>query len=314
MQDKAFLFPGQGSQTPGMAVGFMENSATKALFEQANDILGFDLKALMRDGPAEELTKTENAQPALLLAGYAAAMYIKSQNKDLAPSSIATGHSLGLYTAALAAGSYDLAFALKLVHTRGEAMAQASTGAAKGGMVAVLGLEIDQAESVAADCEVNVANDNSPGQQILSGPLKNLEKVEALAKKAGAKRVITLPVSGPFHTKAMQPAVDAVKALLVANPVKAPKVPLVANTSPMFINNAEALQGELVGQTAVRVRWREAVGFMADNGVSQTIELGVGNVLTGLVKRIDPRITAVALTSPDEIDEWLKKADTASAA
>ena len=311
MQDKAFLFPGQGSQAPGMAVGFMDNATTKALFEQANDVLGFDLKALMKDGPAEELTKTENAQPALLLAGYAAAMYLKSQNKDLAPSSIGTGHSLGLYTAALAAGCFELPFALKLVRTRGEAMARA---AKDGGMVAVLGLEAEQAEQVAADCEVSVANDNAPGQQILSGPLKNLDKVEAAAKKAGAKRVMKLPVSGPFHTKAMQPAVDEVKALLVANPPKAPRVPLVANTSPMFINNAEALMGELVGQTAARVRWREAVGFMADNGVTQTIELGCGNVLTGLVKRIDPRLTAVALTSPDEIDQWLESMDTDSSA
>jgi [acyl-carrier-protein] S-malonyltransferase len=294
-----------------MAAGFMENGATKALFEQANDVLGFDLKALMKDGPAQELTKTENAQPALLLAGYAAAMYIKSQDKNLAPGSVATGHSLGLYTAALAAGSFDFPFALKLVRTRGEAMRDASND---GGMVAVLGLELDQAEAVAADCGVSLANDNAPGQQILSGPLKNLEKVEAAAKKAGAKRVVKLPVSGPFHTKAMQPAVEQVKALLLANSPKAPKVPLVANTSPMFINNAEALMGELVGQTAARVRWREAVGFMADNGVTQTIELGAGSVLTGLVKRIDPRLTAVALTSPDEIDQWLENLQNAASA
>jgi [acyl-carrier-protein] S-malonyltransferase len=311
MQDKAFLFPGQGSQAPGMAVGFMDNSVTRALFEQANDTLGFDLKALMKDGPADELTRTENAQPALLLAGYAAAMYLKSQSQELAPTSVATGHSLGLYTAALAAGSFDFPFALKLVRTRGEAMRDAS---ADGGMVALLGLELDQAEALAADCGVSLANDNAPGQQILSGPLENLDRVEAAAKKAGAKRVLKLPVSGPFHTKAMQPAVEQVKALLVANPPKAPKVPLVANTSPMFINNAEALMGELVGQTAARVRWREAVGFMADNGVTRTIELGAGSVLTGLAKRIDPRLTAVALTSPDEIDQWLESLQNAASA
>ncbi|HEX2858618.1 MAG TPA: ACP S-malonyltransferase [Alphaproteobacteria bacterium] len=302
MQNTAFLFPGQGSQTPGMAAAFAQHPTTKALFQQADDVLGFKLSALMADGPAEELTKTENAQPALLVAGYAAAAYVGSLKKDLAPKSIATGHSLGLYTAALAAGSYDFEFGLKLVRARGLAMSKAASG----GMLAVLGLEIEQAEAVAADAEVSVANDNSPGQQILSGPGKNLEKAAELAKKAGAKKTIVLPVSGPFHTRAMQPAVDEVKAMLVANPIKAPKVPLVANTSPMFINNAEALTGELVGQIAARIRWREAVGFMADNGVTTAIELGVGSVLCGLVKRCDPRISCISLTSPEEVDTWLE--------
>jgi [acyl-carrier-protein] S-malonyltransferase len=303
MQPLALLFPGQGSQHPGMAAGFRSHPATRELFQQADDTLGFALSKLMQNGPADELTQTQNAQPALLLAGYAALTYLTSQHPGIPTSfAVATGHSLGFYTAALAAGALDFPFALQLVRARGQAMGQVTGG----GMSAILGLDLAPAGSIATQTNTTLANDNAPGQHIFSGPLAALAQAEAAAKAAGAKRVLRLPVSGPFHTPAMAPAAQAVAQLLAATPPQPPHIPLIANTAPSFITTGPALAAELTAQITARIRWREAMVFLADQGVTRCLELGAGKVLTGLAPRGDARLTCAALTGPDEIDRWLE--------
>ena len=304
---KAFLFPGQGSQTVGMAAGFMEEPCTKALFELADDTLGVHLTRLMREGDEDELRLTHNAQPALLLAGFVAAHYLtynlKKPIQDIV--TYVSGHSLGEYTAVAVAGGMDLPTALKLVRLRGEAMTRA-VPAGQGGMAAVMGLDVATLAPLAAKAGVYVANDNGGGQVILSGPLEALAVAEDVAKAGGAKRVVRLNVAGPFHTPAMQPAAEAVAAFLKSNPLKELAVPVVMNATAVAAQGADEVGGNLVAQITSPVRWRESMGYVANQGVTQVVELGVGKVLTGLAPRCDARLVAVALDSPRAVDAWLE--------
>ncbi len=306
MQTTALIFPGQGSQTPGMATAFMSHPHTRDLFEEADEALGFHLSRLMKDGPAEELTLTQNAQPALLVAGLAALRYLRMQTgkpvEDLCAAT--AGHSLGEYTAVAAAGGLSLPLAVQLVRLRGQAMARA-VPAGQGSMSAILGLEVAQLEPIAAATGTTIANDNSPGQLILAGPVGALEQAEAQAKAAGAKRALRLNVSGPFHTAAMQPAASEVSDFLKSHPLAPLSVPVYANATTRPEADPAAVTANLISQITGRVRWREVMVAMADAGITTVLELGTGKVLTGLAPRCDARLTGHSLTTPDEVDAWL---------
>ncbi|MCP5404662.1 MAG: ACP S-malonyltransferase [Pseudomonadaceae bacterium] len=304
---KAFVFPGQGSQQVGMAAGFMAHAATRELFEQADDALGMHLARLMREGSEEELRATHNAQPALLLAGYAAARYVVGQSGKALPelAGAVAGHSLGEYTAVCVAGGMGLVEALQCVRLRGEAMTRA-VPQGQGGMCAVLGLEKEVLAPLAAAHGVTVANDNAPGQLILSGPLDGLAAAEVAAKEAGAKRVLRLNVAGPFHTAAMQPAAEAVAAFLAAHPLAELAVPCTMNATAAATRAPQEVAGNLVAQITSPVRWRESMAALAEVGVTQVVELGCGKVLTGLAPRCDARLAVVALDGPETADAWLE--------
>lgn len=304
---RILVFPGQGSQSVGMAAGFMQHAATRELFELADDTLGLHLSRLMREGPDDDLRATHNAQPALLLAGYAAAHYLLTQLGKPLPdvAAMVAGHSLGEYTAVAVAGGMGLPAALRLVRLRGETMTRA-VPQGQGGMSAVLGLDVATLQPLAAAHGMTVANDNAPGQLILSGPLDGLEHTETAARQAGAKRVLRLNVAGPFHTAAMQPAADAVRDSLAANPLQPLAVPCLMNATAAPATTADEVAANLIAQITAPVRWREIMGHAAEAGVTKVLELGSGKVLAGLASRCDSRLAAVSLDSPATIDAWLE--------
>jgi [acyl-carrier-protein] S-malonyltransferase len=278
-----WVFPGQGSQTVGMAADLWMEPALKATFEEASDALGQNVVALMRDGPQEVLTRTENAQPALLVAGVAAARW-RQHTRDGEQPVAAAGHSLGEYTAACVAGALDFADAVRLVQARGRAMAAVGQRV-PGGMSAVLGLEFDALEAVAAAHGVVLANDNAAGQGVLSGPLAALDAAEAAAKAAGAKRVVRLPVSGAFHSPSMAPVAEDMAARLAELAVHDPQVPVLSNASALPMLTAEDVRTGLVAQIVGRVRWREINMLLKNAEVGPVLELGPGRVLSNLAQR-----------------------------
>lgn len=289
-----------------MGKEFAEDAASRALFERADDALGLGLTKLMWGEDAEGLTRTENAQPALLVCGLVALDYLQRQAgkgvTDMA--AFVAGHSLGEYTAVAAAGGMDFDNAVKLVRLRGEAMLRSG---AEGGMSAILGLEPEVADKVAAEAGVVFANDNSAGQAIFSGALTQLEKAEEAAKAAGAKRALRLNVAGPFHTPMMQPAADEVAAYLQANPLADLQVACVMNASAQAKTGAGDVAAGLVAQVTGRVRWRESMQLVAEQGVTQVVELGVGKVLSGLAGRCDARLQGVSLQNRAEVDGFLRQ-------
>lgn len=304
MKKLSFVFPGQGSQVPGMGKDFAEEAFAKELFEQADDALGFGLTKLIWGEDAAALTQTENAQPALLVTGLVALEYLKRQSgknvSDLA--AFVAGHSLGEYTAVAAAGGMDFEAAVKLVRLRGEAMRDCGE---EGSMSAILGLDPEAADKVAREAGVVFANDNGPGQAIFSGPVAALEKAEEAAKAAGAKRALRLNVSGPFHTPVMTGAAGEVHDFLKSYPLRDLDVPCVMNVRAAGVRKADEVAEGLVAQVTGRVRWRESMIFMAEQGVEQVVELGVGKVLTGMASRCDARLAGVSLSSRAEVDAWL---------
>jgi [acyl-carrier-protein] S-malonyltransferase len=304
MKKRVFVFPGQGSQVVGMGADFRHDAAGRALFEAADEAIGFNLSRLMLEGPAEELTLTQNAQPALLVTGLAALDYLLRQaGKPVAEmASFVAGHSLGEYTAVAAAGGLSLDDAVRLVRVRGMAMSKAEGG----GMSAILGLEPAIAEKVAAQNGVVLANDNAVGQVIFSGPLDALTKAEEAAKVAGAKRCLRLNVSGPFHTPAMRGAAEAVRDELAQMGVKDLQVGCMMNASAKVEMQSAVVAEGLVAQVTGRIRWREGMMALAEMGVEEVVELGVGKVLSGLASRCDARLTGVSLDSRAAVDAWLE--------
>lgn len=305
MKNICFVFPGQGSQTVGMGQDLLHDGHAKAVLQEAEEALKFNLGKLMLEGPAEELTLTQNAQPALLVCGLMAFSYLTKQ-AGLGIEGLAghvAGHSLGEYTAVAAAGGMGFATAAQLVRLRGEAMVR---GGGTGGMSAILGLEPEVADKVAAENGVVFANDNAVGQAIFSGPLDKLALAEEAAKAAGAKRALRLNVSGPFHTPVMRGAAEEVGAFLAAHPLADLKVPCVMNLSAEPVREARAVAAGLVAQVTGRVRWREGMVHLANTGVTQVVELGVGKVLAGLAGRCDGRLSGVSLDSRVSIDAWLE--------
>lgn len=305
MKSMCFVFPGQGSQTVGMGQDFAADSACRELFERADEALKFNLSKLMWEGDPAALTQTQNAQPALLVCGLAALAYLGKQSGKALPelTGYVAGHSLGEYTAVAAAGGMGLEAAVQCVRLRGEAMVR---GGAEGGMSAILGLDPETADKIAADNGVVFANDNAAGQAIFSGPVEALAKAEDAAKAAGAKRALRLNVAGPFHTPVMAGAAGEVADFLKANPLTKLAVPCMMNASAELRDEANAVAEGLVAQVTSRVRWREGMIALADKGVEQVVEFGVGKVLSGLASRCDARLAGASLASRAEVDAWLE--------
>jgi len=285
----AFIFPGQGSQAVGMGQEFVSNSQeSKAFYESADKTLGFDLSKLMLEGPAEELTLTYHAQPALLTTGVMVAEKLRAAG--ITPN-FAAGHSLGEYGALVIAGVLSFEDAVAIVHKRGLFMNEA-VPAGQGAMAAILGMELDAlhavTEQVTAEGDVvQVANVNCPGQIVISGTKAGVEKASVAAKEAGAKRAIPLVVSGPFHSELMRPSSAQLQATLADITLSAPQIPVIGNVNAKELLDVPAIQQELVEQVYSAVQWEASVREMIAQGVDVFIECGPGKVLSGLVKKID---------------------------
>jgi [acyl-carrier-protein] S-malonyltransferase len=300
----AWLFPGQGSQTVGMAMAWAgRSSAAAAAVTEATDVLGFDLASLMRQGPADELDRTDNAQPAILAASVA---IMRAARDTLGIPQFVAGHSMGEYSALVAAGSLEYATALRLVRRRGELMREAGDRT-PGGMAAILGLGDAAVEEV---CErvggVQVANYNAPGQVVISGTYEGVARATDALRAAGAKRVVPLAVSIAAHSALMAPAAEAFAAEVAAAPIAAADPPLVANTTALPATSPADIATELAASLQQPVRWTESVRWMAASGVTAFVEIGPGSVLTALVKRIlrdgdESVATAVSLAEPAEV-------------
>jgi [acyl-carrier-protein] S-malonyltransferase len=301
----AFQFPGQGSQAIGMGADLADAyPEARALFDEADDVLGFELSRLCWEGPEEKLRATENAQPALLTHGVAAARVLVSLG--VAPAA-AAGHSLGEFTAHVAAGSLEFADAVRLVRVRGEAMAAAGRARA-GTMAAIVGLDETRVEGLCEEArgqgEVLVAaNYNSPGQIVISGSVDAVRRVVAGAKEHGARMAIELQVSGAFHSPLMAPAVEALREALDAVEVRPASIPVVANVNARPVSDAAAIRERLVEQVSGAVRWTECVLALRDMGVRKLVEPGPGHVLTGLVKRIDRSLEGHVAGTGHQIEE-----------
>ena len=309
---RAFLFPGQGSQAVGMGVALSAASrAARDVFEQVDEALGQNLFRLMRDGPDDELRLTENAQPAIMANSMAAfAALTREGHVDLAKAAqFVAGHSLGEYSALCAAGSFDLGTTAKLLKLRGQAM-QAAVPVGVGAMAALLGADVELAQRIAdaaAQGEVcTVANDNDPGQVVLSGHKGAIDRAIELAKEMGAKRAVSLPVSAPFHCPLMQPAADAMQDALSYIVVEKPAVPIYANVTAAPETDPDKIRGLLVDQVTGMVRWRESVVAMADAGIDEFIELG-GKVLGPMVKRTAPDVQAKSVVTIADIEALAKE-------
>jgi [acyl-carrier-protein] S-malonyltransferase len=303
----AFVFPGQGSQAVGMGKALADNFVSaRNVFAEVDDALGEKLTAIMWDGPADRLTLTENAQPALMAVSLAAMRVLEAEaGLDLArDAAFVAGHSLGEYSALAAAGSLTVADTARLLRIRGKAM-QAAVPVGAGAMAALIGLEFEAACAVAAEAAqgevAQAANDNGGGQVVVSGNKAAVERAIEIAKAKGAKRAMLLPVSAPFHCALMQPAADAMAEALAKVTVKAPAVPLVANVLARAVTDPAEIVKSLIVQVTGTVRWRECVAYMAANGVTSFYEVGAGKVLSGLVKRIAEGATGTAIGAPDDV-------------
>lgn len=306
----AFLFPGQGSQAVGMGKSLAEAfPVARSVFDEVDAALSQKLSLLMWEGPAEELTLTANAQPALLAVSLAVVRVLESEaGLDLKrDAAFVAGHSLGEYSALAAAGTFSIADAARLLRIRGDAM-QKAVPAGQGAMAALLGAELELAReiaSAAAEGEVcEAANDNGGGQVVLSGAKAAIDRAIALAGERGVKRAMLLPVSAPFHCALMQPAAEAMREALATVTMQAPVVPVMANVGAAPLSDPDAIRASLVAQVTGTVRWRECVQAMAAAGVTDFVELGSGKVLAGLVKRIAAGTTQLSIGTADDIAAW----------
>ena len=307
----AFVFPGQGSQAVGMGQALSEASAeARYVFQEIDDALEQKLSKLMFEGPEDELTLTENAQPALMAVSMAALRVLEIDGGiNLAEKArFVAGHSLGEYSALAAAGVFSIADTARLLKTRGRAM-QDAVPVGKGAMAALLGLDLDTTRSVAEEASGEgvcmVANDNAPGQVVISGETAAVEKAMELAKVKGAKRAILLPVSAPFHCSMMAPAADVMRDALAGVNMNDPVVPLVANVRASMVADADTIRDLLVEQVTSMVRWTESVTFMKEQGVETLVEIGAGKVLSGLVRRIDRDLNALNVGTPEDVENVL---------
>jgi [acyl-carrier-protein] S-malonyltransferase len=309
---RAFLFPGQGSQSVGMGAALSEASrAARDVFEQVDEALGQNLFRLMRDGPDDELRLTENAQPAIMANAIAvfAALTREGNVELLKAAQFVAGHSLGEYSALCAAGSFDLATTAKLLKLRGQAM-QAAVPVGVGAMAALLGADVELAQRIAdaaAQGEVcTVANDNDPSQVVLSGHKGAIDRAIEMAKDMGAKRAVSLPVSAPFHCPLMQPAAEAMQDALSYVVLEDPAVPVYANVTAAPETDPDRIRSLLVDQVTGMVRWRESVAAMAEAGVGEFIELG-GKVLGPMVKRTAPEVKVTSVVTIEDLEALAKQ-------
>lgn len=302
---RAFVFPGQGAQTIGMGRDLAAAyPAAQAVFDEVDEALGEKLSSLIWEGEQETLTLTANAQPALMATSLAALRALESEGVSLSDVSYVAGHSLGEYSALAAAGAISIADTAKLLRTRGAAM-QEAVPVGIGAMAALLGLDFATVQEVAAEAaegEVcQAANDNDPGQVVVSGHKAAVERACEIAKARGARRAMLLPVSAPFHCALMQPAADVMAQALADVTITAPKLPLVANVRAESVTDPDVIRALLVEQVTGSVRWRESVAYMADQGVESIYEIGAGKALCGMIRRIAKQITTKAVGTPDDV-------------
>jgi [acyl-carrier-protein] S-malonyltransferase len=304
----AFVFPGQGSQVVGMGRALAQAyPAAQQVFDEVDDALGERLSVVIWDGPADRLMLTENAQPALMAVSLAVMRVLEAEAglNLVRDATFVAGHSLGEYSALAAAGAFTIADTTRLLRIRGRAMQQA-VPVGVGAMAALLGLEFDVVQAVAADAAqgqvCQAANDNGAGQVVVSGDKSAVERAVEIAKQRGAKRAMMLPVSAPFHCALMQPAADVMAAALAEVTIRKPALPLVANVAASAVTDPAEIARRLVEQVTGTVRWRECVAYMAAQGVTQFYEIGAGKVLSGLVKRIASGAAGTAIGTPEDID------------
>ncbi len=309
---RSLVFPGQGSQQVGMGKALNDAFVeSREVFQEVDDALGQKLSTMMFEGTVDDLKLTENAQPALMAVSMAVVRVLDKQGGFRLPEAarFVAGHSLGEYSALCAAGSLTLSDTARLLRLRGKAMQQA-VPVGIGAMAALIGVDMNVAEEIAAAAaqgEVcTAANDNAPGQVVVSGHVAAVDRAMTIAAERGFKRSVKLPVSAPFHCPLMQPAADAMQAALAKITIKAPCVPVVANVTAEANSEVDSIRDLLVKQVTGAVRWRESVLYMKAHGVEQLVECGAGSVLAGLTKRIDKEVTALSLHTPEEIDNFLK--------
>lgn len=312
----AFIFPGQGSQAIGMGKSFAEAfSIAREVFQEVDDALSQPLFKLMQEGPDAELTSTENAQPAIMAVSLAAFRVLeKETGLKIADAACVAGHSLGEYSALTAAGTFSIADAARLLRIRGNAMQQA-VPAGKGGMVAIIGPEFEAVEEIVREARmrgmgevIEIANQNSTNQTVISGSARGMEIAIEVAKEKGAKRALPLPVSAPFHCSMMAPAAEKMRAALAQASMHNPAVPVVANVTADYVSDAGVIRQLLVEQVTGMVRWVDSIETMKARGITKVIEIGHGNVLTGLIKRIAPEIACVNIASPVDLESYAKAA------
>lgn len=308
---RALVFPGQGSQAVGMGKALADASATaRAVFQEVDEALGQSLFKLMAEGPEDQLTLTENAQPAIMAHAMAVMRILEEEggHKLADIASHVAGHSLGEYTALCAAGALQLSETARLLKKRGQAM-QAAVPVGVGAMAALLGLDLADVQEVAQEAAqgeiCQAANDNAPGQVVVSGHKAAVERALEIAKAKGGKRAVLLPVSAPFHCALMQPAADVMAEALAGADIRNPFVPVVANVTAGPVSDADVIRRLLVEQVTGMVRWRESVQAMAGLGVSQFVEMG-GKVLGPMIKRIEKDATPTSLMSMEDIEAFAK--------
>lgn len=311
MQKTAFLFPGQGSQTVGMGQALAASSPqARARLTMIDEALGESLSSLMADGPLDELTLTRNAQPALFASSVAvlAALEAASGKPVSALAHFVAGHSLGEYSALAAAGTLEIQDAAHLLRLRGDSM-QKAVPVGAGAMAALLGADLELADAIVAESSdaglVQIANDNAPGQIVVSGSLAGVEKAMAVAKEKGVRRALKLPVSAPFHCDLMAPAAQEMAAALATASMKDAAMPVICNISASGETSASALRQNLVAQVTGRVRWRETLLELHSKGVTRFVEVGTGKVLSGLVKRTLEGVESYSLETYEDIESFL---------
>ena len=299
----AFIFPGQGAQAVGMgADAYLGSAAARAVFDEADLVLGIPLSRLILDGPADELVRSLNAQPAILCVSVALLRAAEERLGESMPEpAFAAGHSVGEYAALVAAGALSFAEALRLVRTRGELM-QSACEATPSGMAALIGLTLESAQQACEETGAQVANVNSAEQIVIGGPNEGLGRAISNAKQAGARRAIPLEVAGAFHTEVMRPAQEGMARFLAEAALTGSALPVVANTTAQPVESAEDIRAELVSQLCGCVYWQQSVELMAARGVDRFIEFGPGKVLTGLSRRIVTNIEALAVPDLDAVN------------
>ena len=311
--NRIFIFPGQGSQKIGMGKELADAfSAAREVFQEVDDALSQKLSRLMWEGPEADLILTENAQPAIMAASLAVVRILeKDMGLDIGKhAQMVAGHSLGEYSALCADGCFTLAETARLLKTRGQAM-QSAVPAGEGGMTALIGADIEQAEDVAKEASAAggtcvVANDNAPGQVVISGTLDALARVPDIAKAHGIKRALPLSVSAPFHSPLMQPAAARMAEELAKVAIKPPAVPVLANVTAGPVHEPDQIRRLLVEQVTGRVRWRESILALKGLGITATVEFGGNKVLSSMVKRIDPELQMITLDTPADLEAFGK--------
>ena len=313
----ALIFPGQGSQTVGMGQSLLENfPVAREVFEEVDEALSVKLSTIMAEGPEADLTSTENAQPAIMAVSMAAFRVMEKEMGFALPRGAAcvAGHSLGEYSALTAAGAFSISQCAKLLKIRGSAM-QAAVPQGQGGMVAIIGPEFAEVEAIVREARarartevIEIANQNSTNQTVISGSARGMEIAIEVAKEKGAKRALPLPVSAPFHCSLMAPAAMKMRDALASTDIQTPRVPLVANVTAEYVTDPALIKELLVSQVTGTVRWVDSILAMQAAGVTRMIEVGHGNILAGLIKRIAPEIAVVNVGTAEDLDKYSKAA------